>query len=126
MNHEKFKVLEYIRKLILLVEEELVNFPHKDIEIKNRIKQNSYDILELAYEANLKDASKLEEKKDIINKIIAKIKVIDFLINICSDKKIIATRKYLKFGRQLDDIMMYAAGWLKSIEKSKKVNCIEK
>ena len=109
----------------MLVEEELVNFPHKDIEIKNKIKQNSYDILELAYEANLKDASKLEENKDIINRIIAKIKVIDFLINICSDKKIIATRKYLKFGRQLDDIMMYTAGWLKSIEKSKKVNCIE-
>lgn len=109
MKNEKFKVLDYIRKLILIVEDELNNFPHKDIELKNRIKSNSYDILELAYEANLIPNDKKEDKIKLINKAIAKIKIIDFLVNICSQKNIIQTRKYIKIGKQLDDIMMYIA-----------------
>ena len=40
---------------------------------------NSYDILELAYEAN--NISNNENKNPILEKIIAKIKVIDFLLN---------------------------------------------
>ena len=28
------------------------NFPKKDIELKNRIRRNTYDILEITYEAN--------------------------------------------------------------------------
>ena len=52
MKVEKFKVIDYIRQLLIMVDVELENFPKKDIELKNRIKNNSYDILELAYQAN--------------------------------------------------------------------------
>ena len=38
MKKEKFKVIDFIRELIVRVEKELENFPKKDIEIKNRIK----------------------------------------------------------------------------------------
>ena len=52
MNDEKFKILQFIRDLVIVVEKELDNFPKKDIEIKGRIRTAIYDILELAYEAN--------------------------------------------------------------------------
>ena len=52
MQQEKFKVIGYIRNLINNVDKNLENFPKKDIEIKNRIRNSSYDLLELAYEAN--------------------------------------------------------------------------
>ena len=38
MRDEKFKVIDFIRKLILAVDKELDNFPKKEIEIKNRVR----------------------------------------------------------------------------------------
>ena len=38
MKEEKFKVIEFIRKLIIAIDKELDNFPKKDIELKNRIR----------------------------------------------------------------------------------------
>ena len=46
------------------------NFPKQDIELKNRIRMNSYDILELAYQANT--ISDIIEKKRLLNQMIAK------------------------------------------------------
>ena len=47
--------------------------------------------------------------------MIAKVKVIDFLLNMCYDKQIINSKRYVKFGTKLDDIIKYASGWKKSI-----------
>ena len=40
MKVEKFKVIDYIRQLLIMVDVELENFPKKDIELKNKIKNN--------------------------------------------------------------------------------------
>lgn len=115
MKEEKFKVIDFIRKLIVDIDREFVNFPKKDIELKNRIRNNSYDLLELSYEANC--TNNIENKKEILDKIIAKIKVIDFLLNMSYDKAIINNKKYLKLGNEMDDIIKYTTGWIKSLNK---------
>lgn len=38
MKNEKFKVLQFIRDFIVLVDKQMDNFPKKDIEIKNKIR----------------------------------------------------------------------------------------
>lgn len=53
------------------------------------------EILELSYEANI--TSNIENKEILLEKIIAKIKVIDFLINVSYDKMIINNKKHIKF-----------------------------
>lgn len=111
MKEEKFKVINFIRELIVYIDKYLENFPKKDIEIKNRIKSTSYDILEEAYKANNIEKNKSEH----IENIIAKIKVIDFLLNLCYDKQIINQKRYVKFGEKMDDILKYCIGWKKSI-----------
>ena len=73
MKEEKFKIIQYIRELIINIDENLDNFPKKDIEIKNRIRNASYDILEVAYMAN----TAKEKKIDLLYKLIAKLKVVD-------------------------------------------------
>ena len=85
----------------------------KDIELKNRIRMNSYDILELSYIGN--NATDIEYKKEVIQKIIAKVKIIDFLINLSYDKQIITAKKYYKIANKIDDIVRYTTGWLKNI-----------
>lgn len=92
MKEEKFKVLQFIRELLIIIEEQMDNFPKKDIELKNRIRNNSYDLLELVYNANL--IKEKEEKIKSLNLAVAKIKVIDFLVNLSYDKQIITAKKY--------------------------------
>ena len=113
MRTEKFKVIQFIRELIIASDKALENYPKADMELKNRIRNNSYDLLELAYEANsVKDP---EYKKELLYKVVAKIKVIDFLFNFSYDKKLINQRKYYTLGNKLEDIAKYANGWLKKL-----------
>lgn len=105
MKTEKFKVIQFIRELLILIDNQMDNFPKKDIELKNRIRMNSYDLLEIAYEAN--STQNVEYKKELLNKVIAKIKVVDFLLNLAFDKQIINQKRYYKFGSKMDDITKY-------------------
>lgn len=113
MKEEKFKVINFIRQLILVVDKELENFPKKELEIKNRIRTSTYDLLEISYEANTSKDN--QYKENLLNKILAKVKIIDFLINLSYDKKLITNKKYLKIVARLDDIAKYTNGWLKSL-----------
>ena len=113
MKKEKFKVINFIRELIVNIDKNLDNFPKKDLEIKNRIRNASYDLLELTYEANATEDDK--RRIELIDKSIAKIKIIDFLINLSYDKQIINNKRYLKFGVAMDEIIKYLIGWRNSI-----------
>lgn len=94
------------------------NFPKKDVELKNRIRTNSYDLLEIVYEAN--SSQDIDYKKKLLNKSLSKVKVIDFLLNLSFDKQIINQKKYYKFGNKLDDITKYITGWLNSLYSNSK------
>ena len=112
MKKEKFVVINCIRELIVNIDKYLVNFPKRDIEIKQQIIIISKEMLLLAYEANASENK--EKRKDIQEKIIARLKYLDFLINLCYDKQIINGKRYLKFGESIDYILKYANGWRKS------------
>lgn len=113
MKNEKFKIIQFIRELVIMIDEQMDNFPKKDIEIKNRIRSNSYDILEIVYEANVEQD--LSRKKALLNKVVAKIKIVDFLLNMSYDKEIITAKKYYKFGEKMDDITKYVIGWINKL-----------
>lgn len=112
MKEEKFKIINFIRELIVYIDRHMDNFPRKEIEIKNRIRNISFDLLEIAYIAN----ETKENKEYYINQIIAKVKVLDFLFNLCYEKQIINYKRYIKFGEKLDDILKYTVGWKKSTQ----------
>lgn len=116
IKEEKFKLIQFIRELIIYIDKSLENFPKKDIELKNRLRNNSYDLLELAYLANT--TKNIDKKIGKLEEIISKIKVIDFLINLCYEKEIINGKRYLKFGSKMDDILKYTLGWLKTINNN--------
>ena len=73
MKEEKFKVINFIRELIVYIDKYLINFPKKDIEIKNKIKNESYDLLEIGYKANV--TSNKDKKEELVEDMIAKKKI---------------------------------------------------
>ncbi len=115
MKKEKFKVIDFIREFIIYVDSHMDNFPRKDIEIKNRIRNTSYDLLEIAYRAN----QTKENKEKYIDQIVVKVKLLDFLLNLCYDKQIINNKRYVKFGEKLDDILKFSAGWKNSLKQNR-------
>lgn len=115
MKTEKFKVVDYIRMFIKALSANLDNFPKKEYELKDRIKKNSYDILELAYEANSSEF--IELKLNLINKMLAKIKLVDYLLDLAVDMNLLPSKKYLKLSIRLGDIEKYSRGWMDSIKK---------
>ena len=110
MKEEKFKVINFIRELVIYIDKYMDNFPRKELEIKNRIRNISYDLLEIAYSANVMQ----NNQQKYMDEIVVKIKVLDFLLNLCYDKQIINHKRYMKFGEKMDDILKYTAGWKKS------------
>ena len=50
---------------------------------------------------------------------LAKVKVIDFLLNLSFDREIITSKKYLKLANRIDDITKFTTGWLNTIVKNK-------
>ena len=115
MKQEKFKLINFIKELIIHVDKNLDNFPKKDIELKNRIRNASYDLLQIAYKANTTTNKTYQIK--LIEEIIANVKFIDFLLNLCYEKEIINSKRYVKFGEKLDDIIKYSLGWCKQTKK---------
>lgn len=118
MKEEKFKIIQFIKELIISIEKELSNFPKKEIEIKNRIRSNSYDLLEICFEAN--SINDIQRKARLLEKAIAKIKIIDFLLDLSHENALITNKKLLKLGLKMDDIIKYTSGWLKKIETTKQ------
>ena len=109
---DKFYITELIKRLIDSFDQYLTNFPHKEIEIKREIMSTSYQMLKIAYEANT--TFDLEKRIDIQDKIISYIKYLDYLVNVCYQKQIINSKRYLKFGENLYYLLKYVIGWRKS------------
>lgn len=112
MREEKFRAIQFIRELILYLDNLLDNFPKKDIEIKRAIKEESYEMLKMAYSANITSDLKLRQQN--LEQIIVRVKLLDFFVNLSYDKKIINQKKYIKVGQKIDDIIKYVTGWIKA------------
>ncbi len=122
MKYEKFKIANLLKEFIINIDNYLTNFPKKEIELKHKIKDNSYDLLLIIYEGNI--TTNIKRKQELQEKAIAKVKYIDFLINMCYDKEIINGKKYIKFGEKLDCILRYIVAW-KNATVSKNVGIAE-
>ena len=99
MKYEKFKIINLVKELITNIDKHLENFPHKQVELKHEIRNSAYNLLEIVYEGNV--TTNIEKRQDMQEKAIAKLKYIDFLINVCYDKQIINGKKYLRFGENI-------------------------
>ena len=46
MKQEKFKIIQFSKELIVDIDNYLDNFPRKDLELKNKIKNTAFEMLE--------------------------------------------------------------------------------
>lgn len=71
----EFLIVKNIKEFIVSLDNFLNNYPRKEYELRNRLVNTSYDLLELVYQSNY--------KKDFnFNIILSKISMLDFYFTI--------------------------------------------
>ena len=103
MEENKLNVVKYIKELIASFDMYLDNFPKKDIEIKHNLKNSSFEILKLIYIAN--SSRDVKKRVSYFEDAIGNIAMIDYYINMCYEKKIINSKRYIRFGGLLTQIV---------------------
>ena len=118
IKQEKFEIVNRIKSLIVYLENNLENFPKRDLELKHKLNNEIYDLLKKCYLAN--ETTNKDKKYELQYELISTVRYVDFLINLCYEKKIINHKKYLQIGERLDNILKYIMGWIKYTQNVKQ------
>lgn len=116
MNND-FIIVRNMKKFISDLNNIIINYPRSEIVIKNRLLNDSLDILELIYYANY--TNNLEKKNDLRKKILSKISMLDYYLERSYENKYISERILIKKTKELNKIIKLIYGWIKSDCKSK-------
>ena len=107
--NDRFLIVKKVKDFIYSIDDFIINFPRKEFTIKDRIINDSMDILELIYLANLND-----DKKELKIKILAKLSMLDFYIERSYKNKLISEKVCKKKSRELESISKLVYGWIRS------------
>ena len=91
MINDEFLVLKYIKIYILSLDEYVDNLPRKEYVLKDNIIKKSYELLELVYLCNNNN-----DKKNLQNKMLTDINLLDFYIEVSFKKNILAKKSLRK------------------------------
>jgi len=103
---DKLIIVVKVKKTFDYVSKVVVNYPHKELVLKNRILDSFYDLLELVYKANIyKDVNYMKE-------ILVCIRMIEFYIKSSLDKGLISYKKFSNIGSYLLEINKMVNSWI--------------
>ena len=102
-----------MKQFIMSLDDIIVNYPRKENVIKDRLFNDSLDILYLIYKANYS-----KDRRNIQIEILSKISMLDFYLERSLKNKCISEKQCLKNSNQLLTITKMVHGWIKS-DKSK-------
>ena len=91
------KTIEYILNIC-------ENYPHKYMELKNKIVNTTFDILENIYVSNIDSKNK--------KILIPKIKMLDYYLILSYKKEIISRKKYEVVSNYLLELMKMIMSWM--------------
>ncbi len=113
-NEDKFKIISCIKKFILDSEKLFENVPEKDLFNREYFKECEINVLLLVYTATLTANEK--DKKAVQTQIIARLSIIDFLLERAYTKKYITEKKLHNYSKRLAEIIKMIEDWMKSSE----------
>lgn len=116
MNYS-FKILNNTYKTINYINKLLVNYPKKEVILRNNIEKNNYAWIESIFAFNINDSWRIKEK--YLKDILIKLSMCEFYIKISYEKKIISKKKFIVVGNYLLEIRRMVYG-LKKREESEQ------
>lgn len=111
-----FIILNKIKTFIYSIDNIVINYPKKEMVIKNKLVSDSLEVLELVYKANY--TKDIERKREIQIDILSKISMLDFYLEKSYKNKYISQNECIKKCNQLNKIVKMIYGWIKSGNKN--------
>ena len=111
--NDRFLVVKYVKEFIYSIDNLVVNYPRKEFVIKDRIMNDSLDILEMIYIANMSD------DKNLKIKILSKLSMLDFYLEKGFKNNIISEKVCKKKSNELSNISKLIYVWIRSDSKCK-------
>ncbi len=102
----EFLIVKNIKEFIVSLDNFLNNYPRKEYELRNRLVNTSYDLLELVYISNY--------KKDYLDRISSLISMLDFYLELSFKKKIINEKRVMNMSNKLLIINKMVYKWYES------------
>ena len=102
----EFLIVKNIKEFIVSLDNFLNNYPRKEYELRNRLVNTSYDLLELVYRSNY--------KKDYLDRISSLISMLDFYLELSFKKKIINEKRVMNLSNKLLIINKMVYKWYES------------
>lgn len=114
MEEDKLLIISRLKKTYEYVLKSLDNYPHKYIELKNKIDKTLLEMIELCYIAN--NGCDAEKNKLLV---LSKLSMVDYYLKLSFKKKIISKKKYESIAKHLLEIKLMLKSWIEIDEKTK-------
>ena len=118
MNYN-FKLLTNTYKTVNYINKILLNYPKKEVVLKNNIERDCYEIVELIFAYNINNTDRIREKN--LKDLLIKVSMLDFYMRVSFDKKIISKHQYEVLGRFIIEIRKMIYGVKKRNEEMDKL-----
>lgn len=112
---DKLLIATKLKKTIEYIDKAILNYPHTEVILKNKIIESCYQILELVYKANVfKETNYMKE-------LIVKVRMLNYYIEISLDKKLISFKKYENIGKYLLELIKMVNVWMNNEKKKQSI-----
>lgn len=116
--NENFKILNNSKKTINYINKLLINYPKKEVILKQNIEKNNYEIIELIYYYVVnKDNKRIYGK--YLKDLIVKLSMLDYYMLISYENKLISCKKYTIISNFIIEIRKMVYGIIRN-EKIQK------
>lgn len=92
----------------------LINFPKKDVFLKQSIEKGFYDLIEYLFAFNINTSDRIKQK--YLKDFLVKLSMLDYYTKIGFHKKIITKRQFEVLGRKCIEIRKMTYGLIKKSE----------
>ena len=105
---DKFLLASKVKELNSKLWELEKVIPHKENTLKDRLVSDSLELLELVYESNFL------KNNDTKFKILIKVGMLDYYLNVFFEKKYIGEKQLRYYCYRLEEITKMVYGWIES------------
>lgn len=114
-SNEGFKLLSSSEKTIDYINKQLVNFPKKEVVLKQNIEKTMYLIIEDIFSYRIEDTNRIKLK--YLKSLLIQISMLDYYMRVSYKKKIISPKKYASVSNFLIEMKKISYGVIKSEKK---------
>ena len=114
-SNDNFKLLSNSEKTIDYINKLLVNYPKKEIVLKQNIEKTMYLIIENIFSYRIEDTIRIKQK--YLKMLVIQIAMLDYYMRISYKKKIISSKKYMAVSNLLIEMRKLSYGVIRSEKK---------